>query len=289
MRIVVVGGGIAGLAAARRLELRAPDADVVLVERDQVLGGKIRTEHVDGFVVEAAPDSFLTRKERGVGLCEELGLSGELIARRPEHHGSFVRHGDHLHPLPEGLTGMIPTSLEALEASELLSAEAKARFAAEPDVPPASDASDESIGSFVSRRFGREAYEALVEPLLTGIYGGDGDLLSLRATFPQLRAIEIEHGIAGDALRIVERWRRPDARVFEYSLVVEDPKMLTAPWTGSTTRRGIVPYDTVLERPHALAFRLLSTKRSHWRSRMISDCCFAARPIRFSSPIARPA
>jgi oxygen-dependent protoporphyrinogen oxidase len=194
VRVVVVGGGIAGLCAARRLESLAPGGEIVLVERDEVLGGKIRTERVHGFVVEAAPDSFLTRKERGVGLCDELGLSDELIARRPEHRGSFVRHGDHLHPLPEGLTGMIPTSLEALEESELLSTEGKARFAAEPDVPPASTGADESVGSFVSRRFGREAYEALVEPLMTGIYGGDGDRLSLQATFPQLRALEREHG-----------------------------------------------------------------------------------------------
>jgi protoporphyrinogen/coproporphyrinogen III oxidase len=194
VRVVVVGGGIAGLCAARRLESLAPDAELVLLERDKVLGGKVRTERVDGFIVEAAPDSFLTRKERGVGLCEELGLSEELIARRPEHRGSFVRHGDHLHPLPEGLTGMIPTSLEALETSELLSAEGKTRFAAEPDVPPAPAGADESVGAFVSRRFGREAYEALVEPLMTGIYGGDGDLLSLQATFPQLRALELERG-----------------------------------------------------------------------------------------------
>lgn len=192
--VVVVGGGIAGLAAARRLESLAPETRVVLVEQDDVLGGKIRTERVDGFVVEAAPDSFLTRKERGVGLCEELGLGDELIARRPEHRGSFVRRGDELHPLPEGLTGMIPTSLEALETSELLSTAGKARFAAEPDVPPRSPGEDESVADFVSRRFGREAYEALVEPLMTGIYGGDGDQLSLRSTFPQLRALELEHG-----------------------------------------------------------------------------------------------
>jgi len=192
--VVVVGGGVAGLAAARRLESLAPGTRIVLVERDDVLGGKIRTEHVDGFVVEAAPDSFLTRKERGLGLCEELGLVHELIGRRPEHRGSFVRRGDDLHPLPEGLTGMIPTSLEALETSELLSAAAKARFASEPDVPPRSAGGDESVAGFVSRRFGREAYEALVEPLMTGIYGGDGDQLSLQSTFPQLRAIELEHG-----------------------------------------------------------------------------------------------
>jgi protoporphyrinogen/coproporphyrinogen III oxidase len=194
VRVAVVGGGIAGLAAARRIELIAPDAEVLLVERDPVLGGKLRTEHVDGFVIEAAPDSFLSRKERGVGLCEELGLSDELVGRRPEHHRTYVRVGDELHPLPEGLTGMIPTSLEALEETELLSAAGKARFAAEVDVPARRGPADESIGAFVSRRFGRETYEALVEPLMTGIYGGDGDKLSLQATFPQLRVLELEHG-----------------------------------------------------------------------------------------------
>jgi oxygen-dependent protoporphyrinogen oxidase len=194
VRVVVVGGGIAGLAAARRLESVVPGGDVVLVERDAVLGGKLRTEHVDGFVVEAAADSFLSRKARGVGLVEELGLRDRLIGRRPEHHRTYVRRGDELHPLPEGLTGMIPTSLDALERSELLSPEGKARFASEPEIAPARGDEDESVGSFVSRRFGREAYEALVEPLMTGIYGGDGDRLSLRATFPQLRMLELEHG-----------------------------------------------------------------------------------------------
>jgi protoporphyrinogen/coproporphyrinogen III oxidase len=194
VRVVVVGGGIAGLAAARRLESTAQEAEVVLVERDLMLGGKLCTEHVDGFVVEAAPDSFLSRKERGVGLCEELGLRDELIGRRPEHHRTFVRRGDQLHPLPEGLTGMIPTSLEALETSELLSRKGKARFAAEVEVPVRQGSLDESIGAFVSRRFGREAYEVLVEPLMTGIYGGDGDRLSLQSTFPQLRVLELERG-----------------------------------------------------------------------------------------------
>ena len=194
MKVVVVGGGIAGLAAARRLESVLPEAELTLFEGDRVLGGKLRTDRADGLVIEAAPDSFLSRKPRGVELCEELGLGDELIARRPEHRGSFVRHGDHLHPLPEGLTGMIPTSLESLETSELLSPEGKSRFAAEVDVAPAPGRDDESVASFVSRRFGREAYERLVEPLMTGIYGGDGDRLSLEATFPQLRALEIEHG-----------------------------------------------------------------------------------------------
>jgi protoporphyrinogen/coproporphyrinogen III oxidase len=194
VRVAVVGGGIAGLAAARRLEALDPGAEVVVVEPDAVLGGKVRTERVGGFVIEAAPDSFLTRKERGVGLCEELELADDLIGRRPEHHRTYVRRGAELLPLPEGLTGMIPTNLDALEHSALLSEDGGARFRAEPDAPVAPGDDDESVAAFVTRRFGREAYDALVEPLMTGIYGGDGDELSLRATFPQLRELELEHG-----------------------------------------------------------------------------------------------
>jgi len=194
VKVVVVGGGIAGVAAAHRLVTVLPDADVVLVEREPRFGGKLLTEHSDGYVIEASADSFLSHKERGVGLCEELGLADELVGRRLENVRSFVKQRGALHPLPEGLTGLIPTNLDALRDSPLLSPEGRARLAAEVNVPPAPLGEDESIGSFVSRRLGREAYEALVEPLMTGIYGGDGDQLSLRATFPQLRSLELEHG-----------------------------------------------------------------------------------------------
>ena len=194
MKVAILGGGIAGLAAARRLETLLPDAEIELLETASRLGGKLLTEHVDGFVIEGAADSFLSRKRRGVELCEELGLTAELIGRRPEHAQSFARVGQELYPLPEGLTGMIPTDLDALEQSALLSAEGRARIAAEPDIPPAPSDGDESIASFVTRRLGREAYERLVEPLLAGIYGGDGEQLSLQATFPNLRALELEHG-----------------------------------------------------------------------------------------------
>jgi protoporphyrinogen/coproporphyrinogen III oxidase len=193
VKVVVVGGGIAGLAAARRLTQLLPDAQIVLVEREQRLGGKILTERTtDGFVIEGGADSFLSRKQRGVGLCEELGI--ELVGRRPENARSFVRRGKELHPLPEGLTGTIPTDLDALGSSTLLSADGKARVREEIDLPPAPPGDDESIASFVSRRLGREAYDAIVEPLMTGIYGGDGELLSLKATFPQLRTLELEYG-----------------------------------------------------------------------------------------------
>lgn len=194
MRVAVVGGGIAGLAAAHRLERLLPDAEIVLLEQSGRLGGKLVTEHADGFVIEGAPDSFLSRKERAVDLCEELGLASELVGRRPENARSFVRRGRELHQLPEGLTGLVPTNLDALDESALLSEAGKRRFAEERDLPAAPPGGDEPVASLVSRRFGREAYEALVEPLLTGIYGGDGERLSLQATFPRLRALELEHG-----------------------------------------------------------------------------------------------
>ena len=201
MRAVVVGGGIAGLASARRLEALLPEAEVVLLEAEPRLGGKIVTERVDGLVIEGAPDSFLSRKERGVGLVEELGLAGELIGRRPENARTFVRVGGELQPLPSGLTGMVPTDLDALESSSLLTDEGRERLAAEVNLPPAPPGEDESIASFATRRLGPEAYDRIVEPLTTGIFGGDGERLSLQATFPSLRALELEHGSVLRGLR----------------------------------------------------------------------------------------
>jgi len=197
MNVAVIGGGIAGLAALHRLTQLVPGAPgelPLLVESERTVGGKVRTERVAGFVIEAAPDSFLSRKERGIGLCRELGLEDQLVGRRPEHAQTFVRRGDDLHPLPEGLTGMVPTNLSALERGSLLSPQAVARFREEPGVPVRPGDEDESVASFVSRRFGRDAYENLIEPLMTGIYGGDGEHMSLRAVFPQLRELELAHG-----------------------------------------------------------------------------------------------
>lgn len=193
-RIVIIGGGIAGLAAAYRCEKEADDVAVTLIEREPRLGGRILTERVDGFVVEGAPDSFLSRKPRGVGLCEELGLANRLHGRRPEYEKTFVRRHGQLHRLPSGLTGMIPTNLDALTNSTLISPAGRERLAQEASLPPAPANGDESVAHFVTRRLGREVYEQLVEPLMSGIYAGDGEQLSLAATFPQLRQLELKHG-----------------------------------------------------------------------------------------------
>ena len=133
-RVVVVGGGIAGLSAALRLERLSPGTEVVLVESRARIGGTILTEEVDGFLIEGGPDSFLARKPRGIGLCEELGLTCDLIERVLRHRRTYVRLDGELRSLPEGLTGMIPTRLDALASSGILSPEGLVRFALEPVV-----------------------------------------------------------------------------------------------------------------------------------------------------------
>ena len=193
-KIIIVGGGITGLAAAYRLEQIAPQAQVTLLEASGHIGGKLFTEQLDGFRVEAGADSFLSRKPRGVGLCEELGIGGDLVGRKPENRQTFVKRHGQLHNLPEGLSGMVPTNIDALAKSSLVSAAGRARFAQEKTIPARVGDDDESLASFMTRRMGAEIYQQLIEPLMSGIYAGDGTKLSLLATFPQLREIEKEYG-----------------------------------------------------------------------------------------------
>ena len=196
--VVIIGGGITGLSAAYRLTQKAPHLKIGLFEASGKLGGKIQTERVGDFVLEAGADSFLSRKPRGVGLCTEMGVEDELIGRlalphEKSHRAWVKRHGE-LHPLPEGLTGLIPTNVDALETTTLLSAEGKRRIAEEPNMSAGDFTADESVGDFITRRLGREAYENIVEPLMSGIYAADGDQMSILSTFPQLRAVVEKRG-----------------------------------------------------------------------------------------------
>jgi oxygen-dependent protoporphyrinogen oxidase len=191
--VVVVGGGIAGLAAAHALANANPALQVTLVEASQRLGGKIVTERVDGFVVEGGPDSFLAAKPRGVGLAVDVGLGDRLQGTLPRPKRAFIVHGGRLHDVPEGLSGLVPTRLAPLARSGLLSPRGKARVALDYVLPPR-QMEDEPLGAFIRRRLGRQAWERLVEPLMAGIYAADGDQLSLAATFSQLRQAEQLHG-----------------------------------------------------------------------------------------------
>lgn len=205
-RVVVVGGGITGLAALHRLASRIPPAELMLVERAGRLGGVIDTERRDGFLLEGGPDSFLAAKPAGLALCFDLGLEGGLIGTEPEHRGTYVKRAGRLHRLPEGFSGLVPARVGPLFTAGMLSLAGRLRAGLEPIVPRRRVDEDESVGAFVRRRFGREAWDWVIEPLLSGIYAGDGDRLALSATFPQLQTAEREHG---SVLRAMSRSRRP--------------------------------------------------------------------------------
>lgn len=193
-RVLVIGGGITGLAAAHHLLSEHPEYAVTLVERDTRLGGKILTVEQDGYVIEGGPDSMLGVKPRGVGLSREIGLGDRLISPTEANRRSFVLRRGKLHRIPEGLTGLVPTKLGPIARSGLISPRGKARMLGDYLRRPAPGVADESLASFMTRRLGDEVYTNLIEPLMAGIYAGDGRALSLEATFPQLREAERQHG-----------------------------------------------------------------------------------------------
>jgi protoporphyrinogen/coproporphyrinogen III oxidase len=196
---VIVGGGISGLAAAH--ELQRQRIPFVLVERASRFGGVIRTEHVDGFVVDAGADALLTQKRAGIALCEELGVA--LSPARSTR--SFVAHRGRLRALPEAGVFGIPTDWRAFARSRAFSTAGKIRMAGEYFLPPAVSNGDESIASFITRRFGGEALRRLGDPLLAGIHGGDAERLSMRALFP--RFLDLER-TDGSVIRGLRRLRR---------------------------------------------------------------------------------
>ena len=206
-RLVIIGGGIAGLSAAYYSTKKIPAAQITLIESSDRWGGKITTDRAafeDGqFIIEGGPDTFLATKPYATALCKELGLGDRLHGTNPNQKNTYVLHRNKLEPLPDGLAMMIPTNVQAILRSRLVSWLGKARMGFDFVQPAKALNGDESLGTFVSRRLGREAYENLIEPLMSGIYAGDGDQLSLASTFPYLRDLEIKYGsLARGALQM---------------------------------------------------------------------------------------
>lgn len=202
-RVVVVGGGIAGLAAAYSLLTRtAADGGAVgctVVEAAPRLGGKVVTDRDGGFVVEGGPDTFLVHKPWALELVRELGLTARIQESNDDHRRVWVVRRGRLVEVPAGIRLVIPTRLGPFLASPLLSWAGKLRIAAEFLVPPRAPGGvaaggDESLAAFVRRRLGREALARLAEPLLGHIYLADPERMSLAATFPTLLEMERRHG-----------------------------------------------------------------------------------------------
>jgi len=193
-RIVVVGGGIAGLAAAHRLiELNREKSlglEVTLLEASSRLGGVIATERIGDFLIEAGPDSFITEKPSALRLCERIGLSSRLISTQAAYQKIYVVHRGRLVPLPEGFFLLAPTRFWPFVQTPLFTCRGKLRIATELFLPRGGTNGDESLGSFVRRRFGAEALERVAQPLVGGIYAADPDQLSLGATMPRFQQME---------------------------------------------------------------------------------------------------
>ena len=198
--VVVVGGGIAGLATAHELSRRG--VSFVVLERAARAGGVIFSEEIDGFTIDGGPDSLLIQKPDAIALCREIGLGDRLVSTKPPRI-AYIQRGGRLHALPAASVLGIPTRLGPFVRTSLFSWAGKLRMGGELFVAPRRDESDESIGAFMTRRFGQEATTYLAEPLLAGIHAGDVDRLSIRTLFPRLVDAERKHG------SLLKAFRRP--------------------------------------------------------------------------------
>ncbi len=197
-KIIIIGGGIAGLAAAVHLKSGAKahgkTVEVLLLEKSERLGGKILTERMGDFLIEGGPDSFLPEKVWTVNLAKRLGLERELLPSNDEFKGTFIYSNNELHPLPEGVMLMVPTMFRPLAKSRLISWPGKLRMGMEVFIPRRKEAGDESLGQFVTRRLGRECLEKIAEPLVAGIHTSNPDNMSVMATFPRFVQMEQKSG-----------------------------------------------------------------------------------------------
>ncbi|HEX3655457.1 MAG TPA: protoporphyrinogen oxidase [Pirellulales bacterium] len=192
-RVAVVGGGIAGLAAAHRLSEIEPRPEVVIFEAAPQPGGVLQTSREDGYLLEASADCFITNVPWAVDLCRRIGLTDDLLPTDEARRRALVLHRGKLCPVPEGFMLMAPGPMLGILVSPLLSLRGKLRLLAERWIPPG-PGGDESVAAFARRRLGREAFERLVQPLVGGIYTGDAERLSLAATLPRFLEMERRHG-----------------------------------------------------------------------------------------------
>ncbi|NLX08723.1 MAG: protoporphyrinogen oxidase [Chloroflexi bacterium] len=196
--LVIVGGGITGLAAAYYAQKSAAaqglDLAITLVERGARLGGKIMTDTPDGFVIEGGPDSFITQKPWALQLCRELGLDDQLVGTNDARRGVYVWRKGKLRKMPDGVMLIIPTRFLPFATSNLISWPGKLRMGMDLFIRPRQDDSDESLADFIRRRLGREALDVLAEPMMAGIHVSDAETLSLQATFPRFIETERKYG-----------------------------------------------------------------------------------------------
>jgi oxygen-dependent protoporphyrinogen oxidase len=223
--VVIIGGGITGLAAAHRIWEHNRDSgrpiQLTLLEASPRLGGIVQTHQRDGFLLESGPDSFISEKPETLNLAERLGLQSQVIETNAQHRRSFVVRRGRLLPVPEGFQLLAPGRLWPFLRSEIFSWPGKTRIALDLLLPrrqtnSGNDATEESLAQFVRRRLGREALERMAQPMVGGIYTADPERLSLRATMPRFLEMERAHRSLIRALR--KQNRNSEASGARYSL-----------------------------------------------------------------------
>ena len=208
-RIAIVGSGISACACA--VALKEKGMDFAVFEKQAMPGGKICTENLDGFTVEAGPDSFLPEKYWTVELIRKVGLEKDLLPTNEESRGTYIYSRGRLHRLPEGVMLMVPTMIMPLLKSSLISFPGKIRMGLEFFVPPRKDEADESLAQFVTRRLGRECLEKIAEPLVAGIHTSNPDNMSVKAIFPRFIEMEKKYGsLIRGMLDAMKKAPRPD-------------------------------------------------------------------------------
>ena len=211
-RIAIIGGGVAGLSAAFTLEKqRCKDPQSIeysLYDSNRAFGGVLRTEEVDGCQIEAGPDSFLTEKPWAADLCRELGLGDQLVGSNDSERKTYILVNDKLVEIPDGLMFMVPTKLLPAVFSPLFGFGTKLQMAREWFHPPHKAESDETVSAFVERHYGSEMVDRLADPLLSGVYGGHADQLSIRAVMPRFAEMEAKYGSLGRAMLAARRQMR---------------------------------------------------------------------------------
>jgi oxygen-dependent protoporphyrinogen oxidase len=207
IRIAIIGGGISGLTGAFTLEdhRRAGALEYTLYESSPNLGGVLRTERIQGCVVEAGPDSFLTEKPWAADLCRTLRLGDHLIGSNDAARKTYILVNGRLIPIPDGLMFLVPTKTLPTALSPLFSWATKLRMAQELFIPPRTADADESVASLVERHYGAEMVDRLADPLLSGVYGGEAANLSVRAVLPRFAEMERTHGSLGRAVLAARR------------------------------------------------------------------------------------
>lgn len=271
-RVLVIGGGLSGLAAAHRIHESAPgEVQVRVLEASDHLGGVIRTDQIDDILLEMGPDSMITEKPWAMDLCRRIGLDTELIPTQTRFRKTLVVRDGELHPLPEAFQMLAPAKILPFLTSPILSLRGRLRALLDLVIPRGGPppGGDETLGSFVRRRFGKEVLQRLAQPLVGGIYTADPEKLSLATTLPRFLDLERNHRSVILGLRRQARQAATEAASGARF------NLFTAPRAGmgSLVERLVerLPPETIQRETRALSVRreenwVVHTSTGEWRA-----------------------